>query len=490
MRNRILSVLLACMLCMVSDQMPCMAEMVEQEMEPVAVNEIVCDKTMDWDHLVIVSDKQAHFVYTRNDTRSDAVAQMSSGAAAEIIGENGNWYFVRSGIYKGFLKKSSGLLKGRAAEKFAYKQFDKQAKVTKGTVFVYGWQKNGGKQDYVIGVLAKDDVIRLGRQTDDGYLVSVSGVQGIVDFQEVHASVVLDGATEPDVCELTNQLDNALGTYGDEQSYDYAQNLVPHMDEDDAAADQGDAFLSLVNYAKMFLGNPYVWGGESLTDGVDCSGFIMKLYEHYGISLPHSSYLMRSCGGAVTDGYFDEELSLPGDIVCYEGHVALYIGDGKIIHASNPRDGIKISDVNYRSDLICVRRISVGHGIWSGVSDADFSALCRIVETEAGGCSLQEKIYVADVVLNRVQSPRFAQTSITGIITAPGQFQPVTNGRWQKAQPSAQSVYAARYALEHNDSSMGALYFMNPKLSDPKNVTWFQNSLKYLFMIDETAFFR
>ena len=108
---------------------------------------------------------------------------------------------------------------------------------------------------------------------------------------------------------------------------------------------------SVISYASQFLGNPYVWGGTSLTNGVDCSGFVMQVYAHYGISLPHSSSALRSVGRGVS--YSEAQ---PGDIICYSGHVALYIGGGQIIHASNPSDGIKISPATY-TNILAVRRV-------------------------------------------------------------------------------------------------------------------------------------
>ena len=101
----------------------------------------------------------------------------------------------------------------------------------------------------------------------------------------------------------------------------------------------------------QFRGNPYVWGGESLTNGVDCSGFTMQLYKHFGYSLPHSSTAQRYEGTAVS---WNEKQ--PGDLICYQvvngvGHVAIYIGNGQIIHASNPSDGIKISSAYYRKPI-------------------------------------------------------------------------------------------------------------------------------------------
>ncbi len=110
---------------------------------------------------------------------------------------------------------------------------------------------------------------------------------------------------------------------------------------------------SVINYALRFVGNPYRWGGSSLTNGTDCSGFVMSVYRHFGKSLPHSSYALRRVGRAV-HGLSNAK---PGDIICYSGHVALYIGNGKIVHASNPRDGIKISsNANYRH-IVAIRRI-------------------------------------------------------------------------------------------------------------------------------------
>jgi Cell wall-associated hydrolases (invasion-associated proteins) len=109
---------------------------------------------------------------------------------------------------------------------------------------------------------------------------------------------------------------------------------------------------SVVNYATQFVGNPYVWGGTSLTNGADCSGFIQSVYRNFGVSLPRSSGEMRGAGVGVP--YSEAK---PGDIICYSGHVAIYMGGGSIVHASNAKDGIKISgNAAYRT-ILAVRRV-------------------------------------------------------------------------------------------------------------------------------------
>ena len=108
---------------------------------------------------------------------------------------------------------------------------------------------------------------------------------------------------------------------------------------------------SIANYACQFIGNPYVSGGTSLTNGADCSGFIFRLYADYGYRVPRTSWQLREVGTGVSYGE-----AQPGDIICYEGHVGMYIGGGMIVHASTQRTGIKVSNAQYRP-IVAVRRV-------------------------------------------------------------------------------------------------------------------------------------
>ena len=109
---------------------------------------------------------------------------------------------------------------------------------------------------------------------------------------------------------------------------------------------------AVANYALRFVGTPYVYGGSSLTGGADCSGFVLAVYKHFGITMAHDAGVMRSYGKEVP-----LSAAMPGDLVCYYGHVAIYIGGGQVVHAVNEGMGVAVTGVGYTGSVICVRRI-------------------------------------------------------------------------------------------------------------------------------------
>ena len=137
-----------------------------------------------------------------------------------------------------------------------------------------------------------------------------------------------------------------------ETSSEASAEAAPAAETTSAAAAVSSHGESVADFAVQFVGNPYVYGGTSLTNGADCSGFVMSVYKNFGVSLPHSSSADRNVGTDVGG----LENAQPGDIVCYTGHVGIYIGDGQIVHASTASTGIKISEADYRTP-VAVRRV-------------------------------------------------------------------------------------------------------------------------------------
>ena len=119
-----------------------------------------------------------------------------------------------------------------------------------------------------------------------------------------------------------------------------------------------DVQMEICEYARQFVGNPYVWGGTSLTKGADCSGFTMSVYKKYGVSLPHSSKAQANCGKRISVSEVQ-----PGDLVFYGGknihHVAMYIGNGQVVHAQSAKTGIRISSMHYNTPTSAVRILEI-----------------------------------------------------------------------------------------------------------------------------------
>ena len=160
-----------------------------------------------------------------------------------------------------------------------------------------------------------------------------------------------DGTSDYEYDEYGNVIDT-------DNTVDYNSDASSSGSSSDSSSDSSSASSSsgsgssVVSYATQFVGNPYVWGGTSLTSGADCSGFVQSVYANFGVSLPRTSYEQQNAGYEVS--YADAQ---PGDLICYGGHVAIYMGNGQIVHASNARDGIKVSDNAAYRTITSVRRL-------------------------------------------------------------------------------------------------------------------------------------
>ena len=202
------------------------------------------------------------------------------------------------------------------------------------------------------------------QQAEIEYLEQTKGSRRAqVDGNEVDAS---EAAENGDVVydEDGNEVDAsevaAENEYSeDDYEYDEYGNVIdssntvdPSEYESSYDSSYSGSGSSVVDYATQFVGNPYVWGGTSLTNGADCSGFVQSVYKNFGVDLPRTSYEQQNAGTEVS--YEDAQ---PGDLICYGGHVAIYMGDGKIVHASNAKDGIKISDNAAYRTILSVRRL-------------------------------------------------------------------------------------------------------------------------------------
>jgi cell wall-associated NlpC family hydrolase/uncharacterized protein YraI len=156
-------------------------------------------------------------------------------------------------------------------------------------------------------------------------------------------------------------------TYNGETGYVNAEQAERGTEAADQAAEQAAAAIeaggeamtqsngggsSILDYASQFIGNPYVWGGTSLTGGADCSGFVKSVLAHFGIDVPHSSASIRGCGRQVSESEMQ-----PGDIVCYSGHVGIYAGDGRLLSALGKKYGITYNSVHYKN-ILSVRRFT------------------------------------------------------------------------------------------------------------------------------------
>ena len=306
------------------------------------------------------------------------VGKMKKGNIATVLKKGSEWSKVRSGNVTGYVKNQY-LVFGDEIENFAKQNVKKVAKVQTETLRV---RKKASTDSKIVTLVSEDDKLKVKKQTDDWAKVKVDGQTGYVskDYAKVtysfgKAKSMKQIQAEQAAKEAQKQA--AQTTIGNESASTSSSNTSNSSTTSGStkassvqAAKKASVSISssgssatgsrIASYAQQFVGNPYRYGGNSLTSGIDCSGFTQQIMAKFGYSISRTSSSQSGDGRAVSTSNLRV-----GDLVFYgDGgsidHVALYIGGGQVVHASNsapyPRGGIKISNVNYRTP-ICARRI-------------------------------------------------------------------------------------------------------------------------------------
>lgn len=282
------------------------------------VSQSVADETYGYTNLGLANVEEGN-LNVRKAASADAgiAGKMTRYAACEILGEENGFYKIVSGHLEGYVSKDY-IITGDEALSIAKDEARLMATVNTEALNV---REEANTDSKILVIVNQDDDFVVVEELDGWIKIEVDDYQGYISSD--YAVVGMKLQTGNTLKELA---------YGDGVS---------------------DVRVELVNYALQFVGNRYVWGGESLTKGVDCSGFTMKVYEKFGIYLPHYSGSQPSYGKRISR----DEIR-PGDLIFYGNgsginHVAIYIGNGQVVHASNARDGIKISTAFYRTP-VCI----------------------------------------------------------------------------------------------------------------------------------------
>lgn len=334
--------------------------------ELTKVEEETKEDAQDFSGLVIAQVTNYVNVRSTPSEEGEIVGKLYDKSVGEFVEEKDGWYKIVSGNCTGYVK-SEFCAAGKQAEELAKEVGTTYAVVNTTTLKV---RQDASTESAVLGLVPineelvvleeLDGWVKIAIEEGDGY-VSKDYVNLRTDF--VHAESKEEeeirlakearareearaAAAATEAARVQRQAEaQAQRSEANQAAIESARNIA-------ASSEGSEMGKSVIDYATQFVGNPYVWGGSSLTNGTDCSGFVMSVYSNFGVSLPHSSSALRNQGYDV-GGLSNAQ---PGDIVCYSGHVGLYVGNGQIVHASTSKTGIIISSATYRN-VLSVRRI-------------------------------------------------------------------------------------------------------------------------------------
>ena len=311
---------------------------------------------MDKEYWHLVIAKVDDYVNVRSIPGEDGevVGKLYNNSVGEILAVENDWYHITSGNVTGYVK-AEYCVAGLEAISLAKELETRIATVKTVTAYV---KEDMAQDATVLGYLAMGDEVIVLEEGDEWCKVSIEEGDGYVltELVRLHSEYVTAESKEEEAARLAaeakerEEARKAARLAAEKEAAKKAAEEA--MNNATVSAEATEIGIEIANYACQFVGNPYKWGGTSLTEGADCSGFVMSVYANFGVELPHSSAADRKVGYAV--GSLEE--AIPGDLICYSGHVALYIGNGQIVHASTEKTGIIISNADYRT-ILCIRRI-------------------------------------------------------------------------------------------------------------------------------------
>lgn len=278
----------------------------------------------------------------------EILGKLYNESAGTIEEDADGWFKITSGNVTGYVK-SDYVVTGDAAEELAEQVGKRVATVATETLRV---RSEASTDASILGLIGEEEELTVTDETEDWVQVSIEEGDGWVskEFVDLRTDFVQAESKEEEKARLEKE--EAAKEEGKRKAAAAAAKTGASQDAVLGNGSGSGSGNAVVSYASQFVGNPYVYGGTSLTNGTDCSGFVMGVYAHFGVGLPHSSSAMRSMGYGVS--LADAQ---PGDIICYSGHVGIYCGNNTIVHASTAATGIKYtSPANYKP-ILAVRRI-------------------------------------------------------------------------------------------------------------------------------------